>query len=85
MTTKGMNFTKQARRKRSKRWFIIKGKDKTMIEWCALYGISQSTVSTRIKRGWPMDENLFQPSDPKYRNTRCKERLAHLGVHGIQA
>lgn len=75
----------QARNTRNTRWMSVGGIDKTFMEWCEIYKINPGTVNERIKRGWTLDENLFKPSDVKYRNKRCKDVFQHLEVPTIPA
>ena len=45
-------WIEQARNSRKNIWATIRGETKIFSEWCALFGISKSTASARLRRGW---------------------------------
>ena len=39
-------------------FYTYKGKTKTSKQWCDEYGISQTTLNDRLKRGWTLEQAL---------------------------
>ena len=39
-------------------FYTYKGKTKTSKQWCEEYGISQTTLNDRLKRGWTLEQAL---------------------------
>jgi hypothetical protein len=62
----------QANNRRSNVFWEINGQLKTIAEWCQLYGIKQSTVYARVKRGWNQMDALKKPINP---NPTLKQRM----------
>lgn len=52
----------QARNRSSNVRLTIHGETKTCAEWSKVSGISRSTISRRLKRGWDAEEAVFTPS-----------------------
>lgn len=51
----------QARNKRSNRFIQFGGRNQTLIAWAQELGISQHTISTRLSRGWSLENALSAP------------------------
>lgn len=51
----------QCRNRRSNRVIEYQGESKTLAEWAELYGLQQSTLSARIRYGWPIHRALTAP------------------------
>ncbi len=60
----------QARNRRSNRFVVLDGESKTIAEWSEITGISQGTISERIKYGWSDRDVLTKPASsngkPRY-------------------
>ncbi len=54
--------TEQGRNKRNNRNISIEGITATLSEWSEIYGISGTTVSDRIKRGWSESDAIKTPT-----------------------
>ena len=52
------NWTEQQSNRRSNHILSFKGKSKTLTQWSRDLGIKQSTLSVRIKCGWPLEKAL---------------------------
>ena len=48
----------QARNTRTNRKITYKGKTRCVSEWAQLLGIKSSTITERLKKGWPIDKVL---------------------------
>ena len=54
------------------------GEEKTIMQWCKLCGISQSTFYSRIKTGWSVEESLTIPAKKGNRATKPpKAKITH--------
>jgi len=42
----------QANNKRNNRILVIKGRSKTLAEWCLIYGANRDKIKSRLKLGW---------------------------------
>ena len=51
----------QARNKRNSRLITFDGQIKTLSEWAEIIGISRTTISARIKRGWSIERSIKTP------------------------
>jgi len=51
----------QARNKTNNRFLEAFGQRKTCAEWCEEYGISKSTLSNRLRRGWEAERAISEP------------------------
>lgn len=49
------------RNTRRTRWETIKGKTKSLAEWCEIYDVSYKTVHARLERGWDLLDALTRP------------------------
>jgi hypothetical protein len=59
--------SEQARNRRTNVNFAIGGINKTLAEWCRIYGIRQCTVSARLKKGYGIELALAAKSLPAKR------------------
>lgn len=57
----------QGRNKTNNHYITLNGETKIMADWCIQYSIDASHVSTRLKRGWIIDERLFSKFPIGYR------------------
>lgn len=48
----------QANNRKTNKYLEFKGKIKTRAQWCREYGISQTTLYDRLKRGWTIEQAL---------------------------
>lgn len=53
------------RNRRSNRMVEFRGERKALSAWCELFGVSQDTVSWRIKKGWDLERALTTPVGPR--------------------
>lgn len=53
--------TQQQRNRSSNRVIELDGVKKTLTEWCEMYGINSSTVSTRLRLGWTESDAIKSP------------------------
>jgi len=51
----------QARNQRRNRLMTFRGQTKTMAEWAAIVGISNRTISNRLRLGWTDERALTEP------------------------
>lgn len=51
----------QARNRRSNRILTVRGKSKLLGDWARERGMSQPTLSQRLKRGWSEEEAVLTP------------------------
>lgn len=58
----------QARNKRNNRVVTIGDKPMALAEACEMYGVDQSLVAGRLRRGWTEQEAFSLPPDQKYRH-----------------
>ena len=49
-------------RERRATWIEFNGQRRTAAEWAALIGIHRATLKDRIKKGWPLERALLEPS-----------------------
>lgn len=61
---------KNCRNKRNNHFITIENETKTLSDWCDLYNISYSLVSSRLCRGW---EPLKALTTPKLRERKNKD------------
>lgn len=47
---------------------IINGEEKTLAEWAEFVGLNYKTISTRIRRGWPINEAIFNKKNSNSNN-----------------
>lgn len=64
--------TEQANNRRSNRYLTLNGETKSLSEWAKFVGVNPSTISCRLKNGWPIRDAI---SIPVLRN---KFRISHL-------
>lgn len=68
-------IAEQARNRRNSRLYAFNGETKCLSEWARLRGISISSLYTRIKRGWSIEDALtVPPITPKRRRGRFSTR-----------
>jgi hypothetical protein len=60
----------QSNHKTNNVFYTFKNKTKTSKEWCEEYGISQTTLNDRLKRGWTFEQALTIPTKGKYRKVK---------------
>jgi hypothetical protein len=58
----------QCRNRRTSRLLTIAGKTQTAAAWAEQYGVSQSTIATRLARGWTAERAVFEKPRVKRRN-----------------
>lgn len=51
----------QCRNKSNNRHFLLNGQQKTLVEWCEIYGMKYSTVYRRLRRDWSLKKALVTP------------------------
>lgn len=51
----------QTRNMRTTRFITFNGQNKSVSEWCEIYGIKLQTFNTRIRNGWSIEEALTKP------------------------
>ena len=54
--------TEQSRNTRRNRWITINGVRRTFTDWCRRTGIGAPTAYRRLKRGWPVERAVSEPS-----------------------
>lgn len=62
-----VTLKEQARNTKRNVTVELSGEEKTLIEWCELYGINYKTVRDRLLRGWDIKRALFEPVQTKFR------------------
>jgi hypothetical protein len=65
--------TEQARNKRDSRFIECDGSKRTLAEWEDVSGTGRSTISWRIKNGWPIQRAIY--GDPVTRLEEIKQYL----------
>jgi hypothetical protein len=55
----------QTRNMRTTRFITFNGQNKSVSEWCEIYGIKLQTFNTRIRNGWSIEEALTKPIGSK--------------------
>lgn len=65
-----VNNITQCNNRRANKYVTYHGKTKTITQWSRLVGISASTISQRLKRGWTIEQTLTISSDGRHR--KCK-------------
>ena len=55
----------QTRNMRTTRFITFNGQNKSVSEWCEIYGIKLHTFNTRIRNGWSIEEALTKPIGSK--------------------
>ena len=55
----------QTRNMRTTRFITFNGQNKSVSEWCEIYGIKLQTFNTRIRNGWTIEEALTKPIGSK--------------------
>lgn len=55
----------QTRNMRTTRFITFNGQNKSVSEWCEIYGIKLQTFNTRIRNGWSIEEALTKPLGSK--------------------
>lgn len=58
---KWATYTEQARNKTNSVYYEVNGERKTLAEWSEITGVNSSTISNRIKVGWPSDRIFDKP------------------------
>lgn len=48
----------QSNHRRNNVFYTYKGETKTSKQWCEIFGISQTTLNDRLKRGWTLEQAL---------------------------
>lgn len=51
----------QCRNRRSSKFLMFRGDEKTAAEWSELFGLSQRTLHYRLKSGWGVEDALTRP------------------------
>lgn len=62
----------QSRNKSDTVRITLNGVTKSQAEWCREIGIDWRTVTTRRRRGWPLEKALLTPVNTAKRNRRAK-------------
>lgn len=57
----------QSNHKTNNVYYTFKNKTQTAKQWCEEYGILQTTLNDRLKRGWTFEQTLTIPTKGKYR------------------
>ena len=52
---------KQASNRRRCRFFVIDGEQRSLSDWCELYGASRNLVYSRVQNGWDIKRALTEP------------------------
>jgi hypothetical protein len=55
----------------------LRGKHRTLWEWCQISGVDFATVRSRIKRGMPIEEAVFIPPSKSGRRKNTQKTWAH--------
>jgi hypothetical protein len=61
------NAFEQARNKRNNSFLVYNGERHCIAEWAVITGLPDTTLHTRIAKGWPVDDVLTRPTI----KTRC--------------
>lgn len=64
----------QNNNKRSNRKIVVNGVEKTLAQWSRDYGINESVIRGRIKRGWKEDDAVTTPLYTFSRNHNYSQR-----------
>lgn len=56
-------MVEQNRNKSNNKYILLNGESKTQSEWAREFGISKSTLSRRLKSGWPIELALTEKSN----------------------
>lgn len=51
----------QCRNRRSSKFLVFRGEEKTAAEWSEICGVSQGTLYQRLKSGWSVEDALSKP------------------------
>jgi hypothetical protein len=62
--------TQQGRNKRNNRFLIRNGITKTLSEWSEITGIDSETISSRLNKGWPVEDSLTLEVSPFERSKK---------------
>ena len=57
-----VTMKEQCRNKRDTIKYTINGEEKSLSDWCEIYGATYTTVVSRIKSGVPVEDALLQPA-----------------------
>ena len=67
--------TEQANNKRTNKWITLNGETKTLKQWCNELNISYSTTSSRLQRGWSVEESFnISPHNPTKRVLKSRRK-----------
>jgi hypothetical protein len=53
-----MTYKEQSNHRTNNVIYTINGRTQTATKWCNEYGISQTTLCDRLKRGWSLEQAL---------------------------
>lgn len=65
---KWSNKYEQARNKRNSKLITFRNQTKTLSTWSEILGIKTSTIQTRIRAGWSIEDTLSKPINKSKRN-----------------
>lgn len=52
----------QQQNTKANHWIELRGQRKCLTEWSRYVGVNQTTISHRLKDGWPIEEAIFTPA-----------------------
>lgn len=53
-----ITMREQSNNRGTNKYFLMDGQEKSIAEWCGIYGKKESTVSYRLRHGWTIEEAL---------------------------
>jgi len=53
-----MTYKEQSNHRTNNVFYTYNGKTQTAKQWCNEYGVSQTTLNDRLKRGWTLEQAL---------------------------
>lgn len=62
----------QANHRTNNVYYTFNGETKTSKQWCEIYGISQTTLLDRLKRGWSLEQALTIPTKGTHRKVNFR-------------
>lgn len=60
----------QSNHRRNNKIIKYKGIEKTSMQWCEMYGVSQTTFLDRLKRGWTIEQALTISTKGNHRKVK---------------
>lgn len=57
-------------KKPTARMITCRGETRSLSEWSKMVGLSRQTIDDRIRRGWPVEQAIFEPLKRDIRSSR---------------